>query len=206
MALVFFVPKKDGKKRIVQDYRYLNEWTVKNNYLLLLISDVIENIGTKQVFTKMDLRWGYNNMRIKEEDKWKMVFTTPEELFEPTVMFFGLTNSPATFQTMINELLRDLINTGKVVVFIDDVIVGTENEERHNELVAEIIKRLEKNNLYIKPEKYKWKVREVGFLGVVIRPEEIKMKKEKVKGILDWPRPKYVKNMQKFLGLANYYC
>ena len=83
------------------------------------------------------------------------MFTTPEESFEPTVMFFGLTNSPATFQTMMNELLRDLINTGKVVAFIDDVIIGTEDEEGHNELVAEVVKRLEQNNLYIKPEKCK---------------------------------------------------
>jgi len=83
------------------------------------------------------------------------VFTTPEGSFEPTVMFFGLTNSPATFQTMMNELLRDLINTGKVVAFIDDVIIGIEDEEGHNELVAEVVKRLEQNNLYIKPEKCK---------------------------------------------------
>ena len=83
------------------------------------------------------------------------MFTTPEGSFEPTVMFFGLTNSPATFQTMMNELLRDLINTGKVVAFIDDVIIGTEDEEGHNELVAEVVKRLEQNNLYIKPEKCK---------------------------------------------------
>jgi len=81
---------------------------------------MLENIGTKKVFTKMDLRWGYNNMRIKEGDKWKAAFTTPEGFFEPTVMFFGLTNSPATFQAMMNELLRDLINTGKVAAFIDD--------------------------------------------------------------------------------------
>ena len=121
-------------------------------------------------------------------------------------MFFRLTNSPATFQTIMNELLRDLINTGKVVAFINDVIVGMENKEKHDELVAEIIKRLEENNLYVKLEKCKWKVREVGFLEVVIRPEEIKMEKEKVKGILDWPRPKCVKNVQKFLGLVNYYC
>jgi len=94
---VFFVGKKDGKKRMVQDYRYLNEWTVKNNYPLSLISDVLENIGTKKIFTKMDLRWGYNNVRIKEGDKWKAAFMTLEGLFEPTVMFFGLTNSPATF-------------------------------------------------------------------------------------------------------------
>jgi len=144
-------------------------------------------------------------VRIKEVDEWKAAFTTPEGSFEPMVMFFGLTNSPATFQAMMNELLRDLINTGKVAVFIDDVIVGTETEEGHDELVAEIIKRLEENDLYVKPEKCKWKVREVGFLGVVIRLEEIKMEEEKVKRVLEWPTPKYVKDVQKFLGLANYY-
>jgi len=205
MAPVFFVGKKDGKKRIVQDYRYLNEWTIKNNYLLPLISDVLENIGTKKLFTKMDLRWGYNNVRIKEGDEWKAAFMMPEGSFEPTMMFFGLMNSPATFQTMMNELLRDLINTGKVAVFIDDVIVGTESEKGHDNLVAEVIKRLEENDLYVKLEKCKWKVREVEFLGVVIGPEGIKMEKEKVKGVLEWPTPKGVKDIQKFLRLANYY-
>jgi len=102
---VFFVGKKDGKKRMVQDYRYLNEWTIKNNYPLPLIFDVLENIGMKKVFMKMDLRWGYNNVQIKEGDKWKAAFTTPKGSFKPTVMFFGLTNSPATFQAMMNELL-----------------------------------------------------------------------------------------------------
>jgi len=140
---------------MVQDYRYLNEWMIKNNYLLPLISDVLENIGTKKLFTKMDLRWGYNNVRIKEGNEWKAAFTMPEGLFEPTVMFFGLTNSPATFQAMMNKLLRDLINTGKVAVFIDDVIVETETEEGHEELVAEVIRRLEENDLYVKLEKYK---------------------------------------------------
>ena len=94
---MFFIGKKDGKKRIVQDYSYLNEWTIKNNYPLSLISDVLENIGTKKLFTKMDLRWGYNNVRIKEGDEWKAAFTMLEGSFEPTVMFFGLTNSPAIF-------------------------------------------------------------------------------------------------------------
>ena len=155
MALVFFVGKKNGKKQMVQDYRYLNKRTIKNNYLLLLISDVLENIGTKKVFIKMDLMWEYNNVRIKEGDKWKAAFMTPEELFELTVMFFGLTNSPATFQAMMNKLLRDLINTGKVATFIDDVIVGMETEERHDEIVTEVIRRLEENDLYVKPEKCK---------------------------------------------------
>ena len=205
-APVFFVEKKDSKKRMVQDYRYLNEWMVKNNYPLPLISDILENIGSKKLFTKMNLRWGYNNIRIKEGDEWKAAFTMLEGSFELTVMFFGLTNSPATFQVMMNKLLRDFINIGKVAVFIDDVIVGMEMEEGHDELVVEVIKRLEENDLYVKPETCKWKVREVDFLGVVIGPEGIKMEKGKVKGVLEWPTPKCVKDIQKFLGLANYYC
>ena len=128
---------------------------MKNNYPLLLISNIIKNIGTKKVFTKMNLRWGYNNVRIKEGDKWKVAFTTLEGSFKPTVIFFRLTNLLVIFQVIINKLLRDLINIGKVVAFIDNVIVRIENKERHNELVVEIVKRLEENNLYMKLEKYK---------------------------------------------------
>ena len=106
----------------------------------------------------------------------------------------------------MNKLLRDLINIGKVAVFIDNVIVAMEDEEGYDELVAEIVKRLEENDLYMKLEKCKWKVREVGFPGVVIGPEGIKMEEEKVKGVLDWPTLKCVKDIQKFLRLANYYC
>ena len=203
--LVFFVGKKDRKKHMVQDYRYLNEWTIKNNYLLPLILDVLENIGTKKIFTKMDLRWRYNNVRIREEDEWKVALIILEGSFKPMVMFFGLTNLLATFQVMMNELLQDLINTRRVAAFIDDVIVGTETEEGHDEIVAKIIRRLEKNDLYMKPEKCKWKVREVGFLGVVIGLERIKMEEEKVKEVLEWPTPRCVKDVQKFLRLANYY-
>jgi len=124
-------------------------------------------------------------VRIKEGDKWKAAFTTSEGSFEPTAIFFWLTNSPAIFQTMMNKLLRDLINTGKVVAFIDDVIVGTEDEEEHDELVVEVIKRLEENDLYIKPEKCKLKMREIEFLEIVIGLEGIKMEEEKVKGVLE---------------------
>ena len=140
---------------MVQDYQYLNEWTIKNNYPLPLISDILENIGTKKVFTKMDLRWGYNNVRIKKGDEWKAAFTTLEGSFKPTVIFFGLMNSPATLQAIMNELLRDLINTGKVAAFINDIIVETKTEEGHDELVADVIRRLEENNMYVKLEKCK---------------------------------------------------
>jgi len=126
----------------------------------------------------------------------------PEGSFEPTVMFFGLTNSPATFQAMMNDLLRDLVVEEKVVVFIDDVMVATETEEGHDEIVEEVLKRLEENDLFVKPEKCVWKIRKVGFLGVIIGEDGVRMEKEKVKGVIEWPIPKGVKDVQKFLGLA----
>ena len=205
MSPVFFVPKKNGKKRMVQDYRYLNSWTIKNNYPLPLISDLINSIGKKRMFMKMDLRWGYNNVRIKEEDEWKAAFLMPEGSFEPMVMFFGLTNLPAIFQVMMNDLLRDLVVEEKVAVFIDNVMIATEMEEGHDEIVEEVLRRLEENDLFIKPEKYVWKVREVGFLRVIIGEDGVRMEKEKVQGVIEWPVPKSVKDVQKFLGLANYY-
>jgi len=135
----------------------------------------------------------------------KRVFTMYIGSFEPTVMFFGMTNSPATFQVIMNEILRDLINEGKIAAFVDDVLVGTETEEGYDEIVEEILRRLEKNNLYIKPEKCVWKVRKIGFLGVVIGPNGIEMEEEKVDGVLSWPQPKNVKDVRKFLGFINYY-
>jgi len=107
---VHFVAKKDGKRRMVQDYRHINQWTVKNGYPLPLITDILDGVGKRKVFTKLDLRWGYNNVRIKEGDEWKAAFTMHIGAYEPTVMYFGLTNSPATFQTMMNDLFWDLIN------------------------------------------------------------------------------------------------
>jgi len=120
-------------------------------------------------------------------------------------MFFGLTNSPVIFQAIINNILKDLIDTGDIAVFINDMLVRTENEKKHNEVVEEILRRIEVNNLYLKSKKYVWKVKEINFLELVMGADSIKMQKEKVLGVLEWPRPKIVKDMQKFLGLANYY-
>jgi len=106
---------------------------------------------------------------------------------------------------MMNNILRDLIDTRDVVAFMDNVLIGIENEKKHNEIVEEVLRRMEENNLYIKPEKYVWKVKEINFLELVIEVKGIKMQKEKVVGVLEWPRPKTVKEVQKFLGLANYY-
>jgi len=127
----------------------------------------------------------------------RRVFTTHVGFFEPTVMFFEMTN----------KILRDLINEGKVTVFVDDVLVGTETEERHDKIVEEILRRLEENDLYIKLEKCVWKTRKIRFLEVIMGPNGIEMVKVKVKvnGVLSWPEPKNVKDIRKFLGLANYY-
>jgi len=120
-------------------------------------------------------------------------------------MYFGLTNSPATFQTMMNNLFRDLINQGDTATFIDSILVAMDIEERYDELVDEVLRRLEKNDFFVQLEKCKWKVREVEFLGVVIGPKGIEMQKKKVEGVLNWPAPRNIKEVQKFLGLANYY-
>jgi len=178
---------------------------VKNGYLLPLITDILNRVEKRKVFTKLDLKWDYNNIRIKEGDKWKVAFTMYIRAYESTVMYFGLTNSPVTFQTMMNDLFQDLINQGDMATFIDDILVATDTEEGHDELVEEVLKRLEENDLFVKLEKCKWKVREVEFLGVVIGPRGVEMQKEKVEGVLNWLAPRNVKEMQKFLGLANYY-
>jgi len=120
-------------------------------------------------------------------------------------MFFGMMNSPAMFQAMMNKILRDMINKEKVVAFVDDVLVGTETEKEHNEIVEEVLRRLEENDLYVKPEKCMWKVRKIGFLDVVIGPSGIEIEKEKVDRVLSWPEPRNVKDIRKFSGLANYY-
>ena len=120
----FFVKKKDGGLRPIQDYRHLNAGTIKNAYPLPLINEIIDKLKGARIFSKVDVRWGYENIRIKEGDKWKAAFRTNHGLFEPLVMFFGLTNSPATFQAMMNELFKDLIAEGLVIVYMDDILIS----------------------------------------------------------------------------------
>ena len=133
------------------------------------------------------------------------MFTIYIKSFKPTVMFFGMTNSLAIFQTIINKILRDLVNKGKVAAFVDDILVETKIEKGHDEIIEKVLRRLKKNDLYIKPKKYIWKVRKIGFLGVIIEPNRIEIEKEKVDGVLSWPEPKNVKDNRKFLDLTNYY-
>jgi hypothetical protein len=140
----FFVDKKDGTLRLCQDYRYLNEQTIKNTYPLPLIADLINKLKESSIFTKMDLRSGYNNVRIKEGDQWKAAFKTNKGLFKPTVMFFELCNSPATFQAMMNELFQDIINEGWLIIYIDDMLIHSTKESKYKKRTLYILQRLKK--------------------------------------------------------------
>jgi hypothetical protein len=146
---VFFIKKKDGGLRLIQDYRSLNAKTIKNRYPLPLASDLINQLRGAKIFTKLDVRWGYNNVRIKEGDEWKAAFRTNRGLYEPLVMFFGLTNSPATFQTMMNDIFQDLVMEGVVCVFIDDILIYTKTMEEHRRVVREVLERLRAHKLYL---------------------------------------------------------
>jgi Reverse transcriptase (RNA-dependent DNA polymerase) len=131
----------------------------------------------------LDIRWGYNNVRIKDGDEWKVAFKTNHRMFEPLVMFFGLTNSPATFQTMMNDIFRDLINRGHVIIYLDDILIFTETMEEQCQLVKEVLELLWQHKLYLKPEKCDWEKLEVEYLGYIILGSNVKMDPGKIKVI-----------------------
>ena len=149
----FFIKKKDGSLRPVQDYRKLNEITIPNKYPLPLIPELIDHLQNARWFTKLDVRWGYNNIRIKEGDEFKAAFRTNRGLFEPLVMFFGLTNSPTTFQTMMNEILKEEIATNKVLVYLDDILIFAKDCAEHQKQVRRVLDILRQHGLYLKLEK-----------------------------------------------------
>jgi hypothetical protein len=213
-ANFFFVKKKDKKLRPVQDYRPVNKWTRKDRNVSPLIPEVIDRLSGCTLFTKFDVRWGYNNVRIREGDEWKAAFLTPEGLFEPTVMFFGLTNSPATFQMMMNTIFRREVALGWLSVYMDDIAIhmkprpGETEEEhhaRHQEYVHLVLDRLEANDLYLKPEKCAFEQKEIDYLGVIVGGNTLKMDPKKIEGVASWKEPTTVTEVRKFLGFTGYY-
>lgn len=178
--------------------------TIKNRYPLPLISELIGKLKGAKYFTKLDVRWGYNNVRIKDGDEWKAAFRTNRGLFEPLVMFFGLTNSPATFQTMMNDIFRDLINRGVVVVYLDDIMIFTRTLEEHRKIVREVLEILRTNKLYLKDEKCEFERTKTEYLGMIISEGSVEMDPAKVAGIMEWPIPKCKRDVQAFLGFTNF--
>ena len=202
---VFFIKKKDGSLRLVQDYRALNAITIKNRYPLPLISELVNQLRGAKYFTKLDVRWGYNNVRIKDGDEWKAAFRTNRGLFEPLVMFFGLTNSPATFQTMMNDIFRDLIAQGSVCVYLDDILIFTKTLSEHRKIVREVMSRLRAYRLYLKPEKCDFEQTKVEYLGLIVSEGRVEMDPVKVAGVAKWPEPQTRCEVQSFLGFVNFY-
>ena len=202
---LFFVGKKDGSLRPCQDYRYLNEWTVKNKYPIPLVSELVDKLRGAKVFSKLDLRSGYNNVRIKDGDQWKAAFKTHRGLYEPTVMFFGLCNSPATFQAMMNGIFKDMIDEGWMVIYMDDILIFSDDIDTHRQRTLRVLQRLQENDLFLKPEKCTFEAKEVEYLGMIVRENQIAMDPVKVKGVLEWPEPTNVKGVRSFLGFGNFY-
>ena len=159
------------------------------------------------LFTKLDIHWGYNNICIKDRDQWKAAFKINCGLFEPMVMFFGLTNAPATFQTMMNDIFCDLINEGYITIYMDDILIHTLNEYKlHCRVVNNVLQVLADHNLFLKPQKCQFKVTSVKYLGVIITTNSIAMDPIKVAGIHAWKVPRTLKEVQLFLGFCNFYC
>ncbi|KAL0198667.1 hypothetical protein M9458_007207, partial [Cirrhinus mrigala] len=201
----FFVKKKDGSLRPCIDYRALNEVTIKFRYPLPLVPSALEQLRAARIFTKLDLRCAYNLIRIRAGDEWKTAFSTTSGHYEYLVMPFGLSNSPSVFQSLINDIFsRDMLNKF-VIVYIDDILVYSENQQDHVNHVRAVLQRLIQHQLYAKLSKCEFHLSTVSFLGYIISAEGVTMDDNKVSAVLQWPRPQTLKELQRFLGFANFY-
>ena len=164
-------------------------------YPIPLVQNLMDKLKGATVFSKLDLRSGYNNVRMKDGDQWKAAFKCERGLFEPTVMFFGLCNSPATFQALMDDLFSDMIEEGWLVIYMDDMLLFSKDRKMHKERMRRVLQRLRENDLYLKPEKRLFDVEEVEFLGLIVKPDTLAMDPVKLKGIEDWPEPSSVKGV-----------
>ena len=179
--------------------------TIKNSYLLPLISTLLDKLKGTRYFTKLDLRSGYNNVWIKDDDQWKVAFKTSRGLFKPTVMFFGLCSSPATLQQMMDKIIWDEIHKGWIIIYMDDMFIFTRELMINVCHTWRILQKLQENDLFVKPEKCVFWQNKVEYLGMIIEEDKIGMDPVKLQGIADWPLPKTVKDIWSFLGFRNYY-
>uniref|UniRef100_A0A8C2WB23 Gypsy retrotransposon integrase-like protein 1 n=1 Tax=Cyclopterus lumpus TaxID=8103 RepID=A0A8C2WB23_CYCLU len=204
VAAGFFFLKKDGGLRPCIDYRQLNDITVKNKYPLPLMSSTLEPFTQATIFTKLDLRSAYHLVRIRKGDEWKTAFKTPRGHYEYRVMPFGLTNAPAVFQALMNDVLRDMLDEF-VVVYLDDILVFSRTLEDHVQHVRRVLKRLLLNRLFVKAEKCRFHSTSVDYLGFVVEKGQTRADPRKIQAVVDWPNPTSRKELQSFLGFANFY-
>ena len=186
------------------DYWELNAVTIKNEHPLPRIEDLFDLLRGARVFSKIDLRSGYFQLRIRPEDFPKTAFTCKYGLYEYTVMSFGLTNAPALFMHLMNMVFMDYLDVF-VVIFIDDILIFSKTEEEHEEHLRLVLQRLREHQLYAKFSKCEFWIDEVPFLGHIISKGGIAIDPSKVKDVLEWERPQMVKEVRSFLGLVGYY-
>ncbi|GJY29634.1 putative reverse transcriptase domain-containing protein [Tanacetum coccineum] len=203
-ALVLFVKKKDGSFRMCIDYRELNKLTVKNRYPLPRIDDLFDQLQGSSVYSKIDLRSGYHQLRVREEDIPKTAFRTRYGHYEFQVMPFGLTNAPAVFMDLMNRVCKPYLDKF-VIVFIDDILIYSKNEQEHEEHLKQILELLKKEELYAKFSKCEFWIPKVQFLGHVIDNKGIHVDPAKIESVKDWASPKSPTEIRQFLGLAGYY-
>ncbi|KAK3571176.1 hypothetical protein QTP86_004921 [Hemibagrus guttatus] len=201
---VFFVAKKDRGLRPCIDYRALNRITVRFRYPLPLVPAAMEHLRGATIFTKLDLRSAYNLIRIREGDEWKTAFITPTGHYEYLVIPYGLGNAPSVFQDFIHEVLREFLHRF-VLVYIDDILIYSRDLAEHRHHVAKVLERLRKFQLFLKVEKCSFHQPSVQFLGYKIDSSGIQMDEGKITAIRNWPAPATVKELQRFLGFANFY-
>ena len=201
-APYFYIPKKNGSLQLVQDYRKLNQVTIKDKMPLPLIGKVISKLKEARYFNKLNLIWGYNNIRIKEGDKWNL---TNKELFESQVMYFGLCNSPGTFQRMMNSIFWELLHEGVLANYMDNFIIPAKTIEELEGRTVRFLKIAEKHNLCFKWSKCDFDMEEISILGVVVGKGQVQMEQEKIKAVKEWKTPTRVKDVESFLGFANFY-
>ncbi|KAI2666686.1 Transposon Tf2-6 polyprotein [Labeo rohita] len=200
----FFVKKKDGGLRPCIDYRALNDITIKYRYPLPLVPPALEQLRSAKIYTKLDLRSAYNLIRIREGDEWKTAFSTTTGHYEYQVMPFGLANSPSYFQAFVNDVFRDMLNRW-VIIYIDDILIYSNSYSDHVQHVRAVLQRLIEHQLYAKEEKCEFHQQSISFLGYVISPEGVAMDETKVNAVRNWPRPRTIKELQRFLGFSNFY-
>jgi len=185
-APILFIKKKDGSLRLAVDYRGLNKVTKKDRYPLPLIPDLLDHLHSTRIYTKLDLRGAYNLVRIASRDEWKTAFRTRYGSYEFLVMHYGLTNAPASFQRFMNEVFKDLTDVC-VVIYLDDILIYSDNPDEHLKHVRKVLRRLCANNLYAKVEKCAFSVDTTDFLGFVVGPDGLRMDESKIQVIRDWP-------------------
>ncbi|KIO15013.1 hypothetical protein M404DRAFT_78252, partial [Pisolithus tinctorius Marx 270] len=203
-APVLFIKKKDGSLRLCVDFWGLNKLTKKDRYPLPLISDLLDSPSHAKIYTKIDLRHAYHLVRIAPRDEWKTAFRTRYGSYEWLVMPFGLTNAPAAFQRFVNSIFADMLDVC-IVVYLDDILIYSGDESSHKQHVREVLRWLRLHGLYAKPEKCEFHSDSVEYLGYHLSLAGLTMSSEKVKAICDWPEPRKVKDIQSFLGFANFY-